>query len=226
MTKQYSILFIDDNDPKNDVELLKKRIGRSGKVLDIKTINVKEGQFKDNNGISFDKLKGELLKDENINYDFDIVACDFDFADEEINGYKVLTWLINTANTKPKKRIRRAKFVFYTGDARDLENVAREDVKKLLRIKIEKIISRAKLPEELAKIIYELDSKISLEESFVNLLSEHKELVFQSTFPTFRGKTLGEICDLIESENPSAATYLDALIEQTVAHMVSLQEGE
>lgn len=226
MAEQINLLFIDDNDISPEINLLRRKLGKMALTLNEIVVSIKDEEFKDENGdLSEAKIKKYFLESCLLDTPFHLVACDFDFADANYNGYELLTWIINESNDKrPKKIIRKAMFTFYTGHAEPLEDIARNDVKKLLRIKVEKIIHRTKLTDELAKLIRKKVVEINLESTFCKALANHSGEVFKSTYPKFRDKTLGYIASEIEAESEHAAGYLDALIEQTIAHMVELQE--
>ena len=155
---------------------------------------------------------------------FDIVACDFNFSDDILDGYSLLTWLINTANHGRKSKIRKAKFLFYSGTTDKLEKVAGSDVKQLLGLKIEKIVDREHLAEAILTIVKKLQKDIDIISEFTTLFDEHSNKVFKSVYPQFKGYTLEQVREEIEKESDHGNLFIKALVEQTFSHMIKLQD--
>jgi len=222
------ILFIDDNSLDTYIEKLSKILGKAGMQLEAVVLDISRREFHKANESGDLVLDEELIKahinDNYINQNFDYVACDFDFSDRNYNGYKLLKWLINTANQRPKNKIRKAKYFFYSSDTHDAEGVARSDVLGLMRLKLEKLIDRTNLPGELASSIQKSRAELNLESEFLSILDQYSDMEFKSTFPEFRGKKLSDIYNEIDSETDKGIRYQKALIEQTISNMIKMQE--
>ena len=154
--------------------------------------------------------------------DFDIVACDFNFSDEYLNGYDLLSELISTA-TQRKNRIRKARILFYTGQVNALKAVVIDDIKRFVNLKIDSIVDRPQLIEKIVRLSNFIGEALDLEKIFLDQLEAHKDRMFKNTYPSFSGKKIKEIIHEVEKETPNGRHFLSCLVEQTVAHMIELQ---
>lgn len=224
-----NVLFIDDHDISTEIQRLRKALSKRQIHLQETMVRVSDSQFKStnpkDNTINIDEVKLKTyFKDQLFNQKFDVIACDFDFADAKYNGYQLLAWLINTANQAPKAKIRHAKFVFYTSNTGSFSEIASKDVMTLLRLKIEKLINRPHITEQLTKLICEMKDEVNLLNEFKGILETHATKKFKSTYPKFKDKNLGEIFTEIEEETHHGKRYQKALLEQAISHMIELQD--
>jgi len=229
MTTAFKVLFIDDNSIDEELDTINRALVKNNIRVDSHVVNMKLPQFfkrdpKDGPILSADQIKRHLFDEGIMDTAFDIVACDFNFSDPYYDGYKLLINLINNAK-KHNKIIRNAKFLFYTGDTSDLEKIAGSDLKRLLPLKVEFIIDREHLPQELIRLIQKSRNEINVEKMFLSYLDEHRDKKFISTFPRFSGKNLSYIADEIEKGSDDGKAFLESLIEQSVSHLIALQEG-
>jgi hypothetical protein len=228
MTTTLKILFIDDNSIVEEVDAISRALVKNNITIDPYVINMKLPDFFKDNAkhgkvLAADKIQQHLLDTGVMDLDFDIVACDFNFSDPFYDGYKLLISLINFAKDN-KKAIRNSKFIFYTGDTNSLEKVAGSDLKRLLPLKIEQIVDRENLSQEFIRLIHKTSNEVNLEKMFLSYLEEHQDKKFVSTFPPFSGKTLSYISAEIEKESENGKAFLKGLIEQSVSHLIALQE--
>jgi len=231
MSEKISILFIDDNTISDEIEQIDRVLIRNGIETEYSLVHISDKKFRKTTTIEGTETtvlcKASIQKHITDNFmekHFDIVACDFDFSDPFLDGYKILTWLINMAKQNNNK-IRNAKFLFYSGNTRDLEKVAGSHVKRLLPLKIEKIVDRGNLSRELVALVSKIQSEFDLVKEFFKLFDEHEDKIFKSVYPDFKGYSFGQIRKEIEDETVHSSRFIKALIEQTFAHMVSLQEN-
>ncbi|CAH6795017.1 conserved hypothetical protein [Vibrio chagasii] len=230
MKNSFKILFIDDNDVTDEVESITRTLKKSGKKLDHKVVNIKNSIFKKQNiaGGNYlldkDKIMEYLYSSGYMDTKFDIIACDFNFSDDYLDGYQLLTTIVNRAK-HDRKKIRRSKLVFYTGDKDKLTIAAGKDISKLIGLNINIIVDRPNLTNSIVRLTNQIATEINLEEKFIELLELHSEKEFKSTYPKFYGKKLGQISTEIEKETDNGKDYILSLVEQTVSHMIELQDG-
>jgi hypothetical protein len=228
MTATIKILFIDDNSIDEELDTISRALVKHNITIEPQVINMKNSDFfKPHSAhgkvLSAEKIQEFLLTSGTMDTNFDVVACDFNFSDPFYDGYKLLISFINDARGN-KKPVRNAKFLFYTGDTSDLEKVAGSDLKRLLPLKVEFIVDRQHLPQELIRLIHKTSSEINIEKMFLKYLEEHHDKKFISTFTPFSGMTLSDIANEIETENENGKAFLNSLVEQSVSHLIALQE--
>jgi len=228
MTAILKVLFIDDNSIDEELDTINRALARNNIRIDATIIDMKNPLFlkervTGSSILSPIQIQEHLSNSGIMDTDFDIVACDFNFSDPYFDGYKLLTKLINLARSQ-RKLIRKAKFIFYTGDTADLEKIAGSDLKKLLPLKVELIVDREHLPDKLIRLINSIKSEIDLEKMFINYLEEHSDKNFVSTFTPFAGKNFSQISKEIEKGTENGKAFLESLIEQSVSHLIDLQE--
>jgi hypothetical protein len=228
MHNRIKVLFIDDNELDDEVRKIQRSLGKQGKALDPYFIDVNKPEFKEvkieggNLHLVMKKLIDHIEQQGLMELDFDIIACDFNFSDDYLNGYDLISDLMAKAKQN-RNRIRRAKIVFYTGQVKVLKQVVVDDIKRFVNLKVDSIIDRPQIVEKVVRLSNVIGEEIALEEMFLNLLEPHKERVFKNTCPKFDGKKIEVIIHEIEKEQPNGRIYLNSLIEQTVAHMIKLQ---
>ena len=228
MTTNFKILFIDDNSIVEEVDEISRAVVKHNITIAPHVIDMKLPEFLKENTthgevLSASKIQQYLVDNGVMDLDFDIVACDFNFSDPYYDGYKLLTSLINFSNDN-NKAIRHAKFIFYTGDTNNLEQMAGSDLKKLLPLKIEQIVDRGNLSQEFIRLIHKTSNEINLEKMFLRYLGSHHDKKFISTFPPFSGKSFADISAEIETGSANGKMFLKCLVEQSVSHLVDLQE--
>jgi hypothetical protein len=228
MTANFKILFIDDNSIVEEVDeirraLVKHNITIAPHVIDMKLPDFFKDNTKHGEVLSAEKIQQYLVDNGVMDIDFDIVACDFNFSDPFYDGYKLLISLINFSKDN-NKAIRRSKFIFYTGDTNNLEQIAGSDLKRLLPLKVEQIVDRRNLSQEFIRFIHNTSNEVNLEKMFLSYLGGHHDKKFISTFPPFSGKSFADISAEIETGSANGKAFLECLVEQSISHLVDLQE--
>ena len=223
-----NVLFIDDNVITDDVDLLRKRLRNVGYDMISSFIDIGSADIHSTNPRSGEKyidkrkLKDLIEKDHMDKY-YDLVACDFNFSDDGYDGYKLLTWLINTSKQQ-RRLIRKADFVFYSGRPEEVFELASNDVKGILKLQIKKIIDRPNLVADLNKIIVQRFDSIDFASEYLKILDRYHDMEFKSQYTPFKGKSLAEIYDHIVSGSAQGIEFQKVLIEQTISHMIKLQD--
>ena len=230
MKKVLKILFIDDNDVEDEIENIQNILNRNGIELEHYFVDVSGPEFKETVNQGTDKklvsrlILNEIEQKGYLDLDIDIVACDFNLKDDYVNGYDLICDLYAKANVqKNRRRIRKARLVFYTGEVKKLSDVLVLDMKKFLILKAESVVDRPDLVPAIVGISNSVFEELNLESFFLESLEPFHDKVFSNTYPQFRGKALQEICKEIEKETHHGREFLRALVEFTVANMIELQ---
>lgn len=227
--KEVRVLFIDDDDITEIIGRLERSLKKSGITLLHDVLSLKDDKFKmlsdeekDKFILNFPAIKDEL-KSKYFGTRFDLVACDFNFLDKKLNGFKLIKWLKNVSKNE-KHPIRHAKFVLYSSETGKAltDTFTEDDMGELIRLKLEDFIDRTKVSEDVANLLLNAGKEIDLTLKLIQELDKHKGLKFRSVYPKFQGKTLGEIVHEIEQESVHGIGFQEHLIEITVAHMIDL----
>ena len=225
------VLFIDDNDITEIIGKLQRRLQKEGITLIPSFLNLKEERFKKENPenkdetvLDFNSIKEEL-KQEYMNERYDVIACDFNFLDKNLNGFKLTKWLKNEAKAQ-KNRIRNAKFTLYSSEKEKSvrDTFGEDDMGSLIRLKMEDFFDRAYLADGLATLIHNNENEVDLTLKLLQELDKYPDLKFKSAYAKFEGKSLKEISDEIENETHHGIKFQETLIELCVAHMINLNE--
>lgn len=220
-------LYIDDNKIDSQIENLRTKLKRQGFELKETFLHLNEGfMAKDSQTQEtyLDKGKIQAFINENyMNENFDIVASDYDFKDKSIDGFELLKWIKNESTSK-KHTLRRAKFCLYSAEQ---DKVAKafstpEQVKKLIKLKIDDFIDRTRIPDEITQILIAPEKSYYFKNHIVNYLEKFGDEKFKSSFPKFKDKTLAEIAHEIDKDLPNGNEFQKYLVELTVAHLIEL----
>ena len=222
------LLYIDDNKIDSQIENLRRRLKKSGGYELKETFLHLDEKFRIKNNHTketiLDKAKIQAFINENyMNENFDIVASDYDFKDSRIDGFQLLKWIKNESNSK-RHKLRRAKFCLYSAEQ---DKVAREfstpeQVKKLIKLKIDDFIDRTRIPDEITQILIAPEKSYYFKNHIVNYLEKFGDEKFKSSFPKFKDKTLAEIANEIDKDLPNGIEFQKYLAELTVAHLIEL----
>jgi len=225
------LLYIDDNKINSQIESLRKKLKRQGIELKETFLNLGLEEFKKRNEnnkvvLDYEKIK-RYITDNFFNENFDIVISDYDFKDEKIDGYKLISWIKNVSSSQ-KTRIRRAKFCLYSAQQDKVVQFfsTPEEIKKLVKLKIDDFIKRENLPEELNTIITRDNNHFNFSETLISFLNKYPEYEFNSVYPKFKGKKLSDILIEVEKELPNGIKFQKELIDLTIAHLIDLNGYE
>ncbi|GIU15297.1 hypothetical protein TUM4261_32020 [Shewanella sp. c952] len=229
MKNTFKVLFIDDNDVSDEISSINRTLKRHGKRIDPVVVDVSSDDFfkenvKDGKQYLSEPVIIEYIKNQGyMDYEFDIVACDFNFSDDYLNGYQLLVKLINHAK-QDKNNIRKARILFYTGEVSSLTKVAVSDIQRLLSLKVDAIVDRPKLIETIVRMSNSIGNEFDFERMFLDQLDRHSDKLFYNTYPQFHGKTIDYIRNEVDKETDTGKKFVSSLVEQTVAHMIDLQD--
>lgn len=225
------LLYIDDNRIDSQIENLRKKLKRSGFDLDETFLNLNDEMFKkrdENQKVILDLKKIKEYITENYSQEnFDIVASDYDYSDENLDGYQLLSWIKNQSKSQ-KYRLRFAQFCLYSAEQdKVVEQLNSPDkIKKLVKLKIDDFIDRNNLANDLFSLFIKPKEKYSYSKHLIDYLEKYPDLVFNNVYPKFKGKSLTEIAHEIDKDLPNGIDFQKNLVELTIAHLVDLNKFE
>jgi hypothetical protein len=221
------LLYIDDNKIDSQIENLRSKLKRQGYELNETFLHLNETfMMKDptSGETILDKSKIHAhIKENYVNQEFDIVASDYDFKDKNLDGFELLRWVKNES-TSQKYKLRRAKFCLYSAEQDKVAVVFNtpEKIKKLIKLKIDDFIDRARIPEEISQILVAPQKNYYFKEHILKYLDKFGDETFKSTYPKFKGMTLSTIANEIDKDLPNGIEFQKILVELTVAHLIEL----
>jgi hypothetical protein len=229
--KEKKILIIDDATIEGTVERLQKNMVKRGFTPVITIINLSNNQYKSPNDatgeILLDPVKiKEIIKKDHFDIRYDVVACDFNFANDIFTGFELLKWLINTSRGE-KKRIRNAIFIFYSfEEEKFIEHVYQHaQIIKLINLEIDAFENRTGLPEKIPTLLTNQEAKIDYPRIIRSELEGYAEHVLKpGIYMPYEGKTLGRIVDEVEREEHHGVRFIKSMIERTTAHIIELND--
>lgn len=226
---EVNVLFIDDDDITEIIGRLERNLKKAGITLLHEVLNLKQDRFKmasedekDTFILNFPAIKEEL-KQKFFKTRFDLIACDFNFLDKKLNGFKLVKWLKNVSKNE-KHPIRHAKFVLYSSEKGKAltDTFSEDDMGDLIRLKLEDFIDRTKVSEDVANILLNAGKEINLTLKLIQEMDKYKDLKFRSVYPKFIDKTLAEVIHEIEQDSVHGIGFQETLIELAISHMIEL----
>lgn len=229
MKKNKCILLFDDKDQDNIINNIKNST-KQDYDLDFVFIRTSTSDLKkdDSEDLDVEKLE-EKIKSSIQNKHIDIALTDFDLECDYLNGLDVVRMV---HKYRPK-----VKFFIYSGNwNKVIENVVGVEYKnasieqlvgginKLIHDKIIDCVDRVNCMEDLIKYLKE-DNKESMEHRLCMLLRNNGDMVFESCFPEFYGKTFNEIADIIENGSDARSEeWIEAILSQTIAYLTGVNK--
>lgn len=226
--KSKKILFIDDSDISENIGTITRKLKAKGYELQAEILNPKDQRFQeqnDNTGkleANFNKIKEEL-KESHFSIRYDVVACDFCFANDQLNGYEVIKWLINKSKTD-RATIRKSLFVSYSGEEEKFTDniIKNHELIKLIKLNIYAFFTRTNLSDELSKLLLRETEILNLSNIIRDELEKHSNYEFKNIYPKFEGRSLGEVAREIENDSHHGIAFQKYMVELTVAHILDL----
>jgi hypothetical protein len=229
--KTKKVLFIDDDNVDEQIESIARRIKQKGFELQADILNPVEKPLQAMNHktgnleTDFEKLK-EKLTTSYFPTRYDVVACDFSFSKDPLNGYEVLKWMIRETKSSGYP-IRKALFISYSSEEEKLVKniVDNQELIQLIKLKIHDFYSRERLSVELSRMLVREDQTLNLTDFIRDELEKHGELTFKNVYPKFDSKTLGEIAVEVEKDSYHGVKFQKYMIELTIAHILELNQA-
>jgi len=219
-------LFIDDNP--DDVRSVLENIKEVGKAQGIEVrcdlLELSSEYYNDSGDFDPGKIKegvhGQLADRDK----YQLVACDFDIEDDNLNGLDIVKIL--------REKDRTCVVILYSGNLNKIaDHISRignqkerfKRIKTLVGSNITVFIDRG--TEFEADLIHILKKQIPLEVTIEMKLREHADLKFKHGYDMFRGKTLGEIASEINVGSIHGNKFKEEIIERGIAHMIDLNQA-
>ena len=230
MKKKVTVLIIDDVDQSKIIDALKKQLKRKCEfeAISIRTTDV-ELREDGSDHLDVRKLKErikDLISSKHINW----ALTDFNLSEDDIDGIDVVEIL-----TELRKNL---KIIMYSGNRNavvkrvlgkvKLQEATEEEiveaVRKLMEYQIIDYVKRDEYKDKLIELINR-DDEPTVHDYFLEQLRQHSEMEFKSCYAPLKGKTLGEIADMIEKQSDKRVdSWTQELVEQTIAYLVKINE--
>ena len=230
MKKKVTVLIIDDVDQSKIIDALKKQHKRKCEfeAISIRTTDV-ELREDGSDHLDVRKLKErikDLISSKHINW----ALTDFNLSEDDIDGINVVEIL-----TELRKNL---KIIMYSGNRNavvkrvlgkvKLQEATEEEiveaVRKLMEYQIIDYVKRDEYKDKLIGLINR-DDEPTVHDYFLEQLRQHSEMEFKSCYAPLKGKTLGEIADMIEKQSDKRVdSWTQELVEQTIAYLVKINE--
>lgn len=229
MKKSKCILLFDDKDQKSIINNIKLSTKQEFD-LDFIFIRTSSAELKENDSEELDveKMKAKMISETRGKH-IDIALTDFDLGCDFLNGLDV----VRIVHEKHKN----VNFFIYSGNwnnviksviGEDYRQVATEQlikgIDKLIHDKIINCISRIDYQEDLLKYL-RYESEDSMEHRLCVLLRANSNMVFNSCCPALKGKTFGEVAEIIDNKSDARSEdWIEAVLAQTIAYLVDVNQ--
>ena len=230
MKKKVTVLIIDDVDQSKIIDALNKQLKRTCEfeAISIRTTDV---ELREDGSDNLDVIKlkeriKDLINSKHINW----ALTDFNLSEDDIDGIDVVEIL-----TELRKNL---KIIMYSGNRKavvkrvlgkvKLQEATEEEiveaVRKLMEYQIIDYVKRDEYKDKLIELINR-DDEPTVHDYFLEQLRQHSEMEFKSCYAPLKGKTLGEIADMIEKQSDKRVdSWTQELVEQTIAYLVKINE--
>lgn len=227
MAMKKCILVIDDKSQTAVINGIKAQFGQEFD-FDFILIRTSAAELKKDNSEDLDEIKlKEEIKQRIFSKHIDVALTDFDL---ECNNFTGLNVVHMVREMRPK-----LKFFIYSGNwnkvityvvGKEHKNATIEEliegINKLIKAQIIDCIGRTDYQERLIQYL-RIEQNDSVEKRLVKLLRSNENVVFQSCYPEFEGKTLGEIADIIENNSDARSEeWMEAILSQTIAYLTTV----
>lgn len=232
MKEEVSILIIDDTNQESNKQVLELRLKKicTPRIEQILTNSIELRKEDGSDHLDPNKLT-ILLKEKLCGNRIDWIVTDFNLGEEDLDGIDVIRIMQRIRPFRHKNVILYSgniqsaiKKVINETNTADSEDAVVHAVVKFIDLPIFRFEGRQDYKDTLVDAISK-KGRVSLEERLLKLLHTHGNLIFNSCFPPFEGKTFGEIADIIENESDARGEeWLQELIEQIIAYLIKVNE--
>ena len=224
-----TILVIDDESQKpieDDIQSALKA------ELDLRFINIDVTDpniLNDNLDVDETKLD-RAIKDGILGESVDLVLTDYDLGDCcPFSGLKPIVYIRELRPHLPiflYSAIQKDVIKEVVGD--DLRNTTSDNIiagiNQLMDLKIAKICSRPAYPQEVIKYLRQ-NKEVNPRFILISILRDNRDRIFNSCCPPLKGKTFGEVADILDDvSNGLGNEWMMAIIEQIAAYLAETNE--
>ncbi|MBC8487565.1 MAG: hypothetical protein H8D45_16160 [Bacteroidetes bacterium] len=219
-------LFVDDNLQRDVIDNIPPRAKVKGLNVTCYEFNPTDREFQNKDlDIDFEKVK-QVLQDNWQHRKLDLIACDYYFGDDNVNGLSIIEF-IRTFNQKCPIILYSGNLVKIIADILQGYNGRNpqplvDKLKKLFRANIADFIDR----EDYTNDVITLLKETPLEMIIADKLMEYADYEFKSGYLAFKGMKLGQIAKALRNNAPQAGEFKQEIIEQAIAHLIALNEEE
>jgi hypothetical protein len=224
-----TILVIDD-EPQTPIE---QNIQSALKAeFNVQFVNVDASSssvLNENLDVDAEKLK--LLIAQTIEHiSFDLVLVDYNLGENcPFSGLVPLKYLYELRPSTPRflySAIQKDVIKEVVGN--DLNNTTPENIingiNQLMDMKIAKICSRPAYPQEVIKYLRQ-NKEANPRSILIAILRENRDRIFNSCCPPLKGKTFGEVADILDDvSNGLGNEWMMAIMEQIAAYLAEVNE--
>jgi hypothetical protein len=203
-----------------------QRVEKNDIRINLIQLNPKDEQFVNENGeIVKARIEEELNTSKYLRQDVHLIICDYDLADEYINGFDIVQLLRNELKS-------RKKILLYSSN---IDNVVEKIITGNKDIVIKQIIDLVKVnilefckrDEHLVEAIFKHlkeESIFSSDNYFETQLYKYQNYTFKAVYDKFQNFTLGEIVAVIKARPDEGELFKKEMIEQVVAYMINIED--
>lgn len=229
MKLQRCILLIDDKDQSEVADSIKMQL-RDKYDLEFILIRTAAPEYKkdDSEELDLSKLNNDI-KAKIRKKSLHVALTDFDLDSESVNGLDIMHMV---HESRPK-----VEFLIYSGNwnevirtviGNDYQKASIDElvggIKQFLNYEIVDCINRTDYQNDLIEYLNKNKSD-SIEHRLSKLLRANGEMVFESCFPEFKGKTFNDIADMIDDRSDARIDeWIDTVLSQTIAYLVKVNQ--
>lgn len=230
MAKNTKIILVIDDEPQKPTE---DDIQSALKTeLDIRFINIDVTNpdiLNDDLNVDEEKLN-MAIKNSIAEESVDLVLADYALGDScPFSGLKPIAYIREFRPHLPiflYSAIQKDVIKEVVGN--DLNNTTPDDIingiNQLMDLKIAKICSRPAYPQEVIKYLRQ-NKEANPRSILIAILRENRERIFNSCCPPLKGKSFGEVADILDDvSNGLGNEWMMAIIEQIAAYLVEINE--
>lgn len=221
------ILVIDDEDQKNDMESIARKL-KKHVLIKYEQINVLDADFLDEKlNLRQDVFEKRLMEVLTENY-YDLILVDYNYGGISLDGLGVVKFI--------KERKRNSNIILYSANqseiirniltAKQTETLSDNDVVKainaLMNYRILKMCTRDSYVNEVVRLM-SIDTQLNPTSMLCEMLREYGDMKCSSCCPKLSGKKFSEIANMLEEQNNGKATeWLKAVFEQLITYLVEI----
>ena len=226
--RECNVILIDDRPNIASSSTIKNILRRANDNHQLKInlfpLNPKEERFVDEDGnIVLARLVEILDTDGYLKQSIQLIACDYDFGGDKINGFEIIRELRNTLHSKKK-------VILYSSNIEDvigkiLEGDKAEVTDKIVDLVSSSISSFCKKDNQLEEAMIKhlnAEGQFSADKAIEAELYRYKDYRFKNTYDKFENKTLGEIADFIAKHKHEGDLLKQEIVQQLIAYMIMM----